>query len=100
MVLRDPRLSPPPLAERRPLLLLPDRTLAVGVPMTETEPDVCECGVPLDVHPPLPMPKPWDHGRPCGRKAVGQFASGSSFLKRAVRPPRNPTSRSQEELDD
>ena len=23
-----------------------------------TEPDVCECGVPLDIHPPLPKPKP------------------------------------------
>jgi len=27
----------------------------------------CECGVSLAVHPPLPRPLPWSHGRPCSR---------------------------------
>jgi hypothetical protein len=30
-------------------------------------PVVCECGVALRVHPPLPRPLPWGHGRPCDR---------------------------------
>lgn len=31
---------------------------------------VCECGVPLDDHPPLPKPKPWDAGRPCAKTVL------------------------------
>lgn len=34
-------------------------------------PERCECGVRLDVHPPLPRPLPWSHGRPCGREREG-----------------------------
>jgi hypothetical protein len=32
----------------------------------------CECGVPLEGHPPLPKPLPWAHGRPCGRLVDGR----------------------------
>jgi len=31
---------------------------------------LCDCGQPLDGHPPLAQPKPWAHGRPCARTAV------------------------------
>jgi len=30
----------------------------------------CECGVMVDVHPPLAKPLPWAHGRPCDRPAT------------------------------
>jgi hypothetical protein len=28
---------------------------------------VCECGLAIAGHPPLPKPLPWAHGRPCSR---------------------------------
>lgn len=31
---------------------------------------LCECGVALDVHPPLPKPKEWPEGRPCAKGAL------------------------------
>jgi len=36
----------------------------------------CECGRPLEGHPPLPRPRDWAEGRPCGRSL--RFPSGSS----------------------
>lgn len=31
---------------------------------------ICECGVLIAVHPPLPKPRPWELGRPCGKSAL------------------------------
>ena len=31
---------------------------------------LCECGQPLDVHQPLPKPKPWGYGRPCAKTSL------------------------------
>lgn len=39
----------------------------------------CECGTLLSRHPPLPKPKPWDVGRPCGRPAdFRRYADGTN----------------------
>jgi hypothetical protein len=32
--------------------------------------DTCECGLAIAVHPPLPTPLPWGHGRPCSRTSL------------------------------
>lgn len=37
-----------------------DELLAAGL---------CDCGTPLEGHPPLPKPLPWSYGRPCGKPA-------------------------------
>ena len=44
-----------------------DELRALG--LRESWPTVCECGVPLDVHPPLPKPLDWSHGRPCAAES-------------------------------
>jgi hypothetical protein len=31
---------------------------------------VCDCGQPLEGHPPLPRPLPWGHGRPCSKTVL------------------------------
>jgi hypothetical protein len=53
-----------------------DPIRAALIRATDFDGDVCECGVPLAVHPPLPRPKPWGVGRPCSREI--RFPSGSS----------------------
>lgn len=67
-------------------------TYADRLRATELDDTICDCGAPLEGHPPLPAPKPWERGRPCNRRARGQMASGSSFLERRPRGrPRNGT---------
>jgi hypothetical protein len=36
----------------------------------DLEGPTCECGVAIAVHPPLPKPLPWGHGRPCSRTSL------------------------------
>ena len=47
------------------------RALGRGEPW----PDVCECGVALAVHAPLPKPFDWSHGRPCARESATRVFS-------------------------
>ena len=45
----------------------------------------CECGIALDIHPPLTAPRPWSHGRPCARN-LSNFGFGATFS--TIEPPR------------
>jgi len=62
-----------------------------------TDPDErCDCGVLLAVHPPLPKPLPWEHGRPCSRPVPdgktwdGRDAGNRAGVPRGPYGPRTP----------
>lgn len=52
---------------------------------------ICDCGARLDNHPPLPQPKPLDHGRPCSRGStftIGLHAPKAVRPVNRIQPPR------------
>jgi hypothetical protein len=68
-----------------------DRTSRPRLPSIEEmiAANLCDCGQPLDTHPPLPLPKPLSAGRPCGREP--EWSSGMSYGSRSqplATPPR------------
>lgn len=47
---------------------------------------LCECGTPLDGHPPLLEPLPWNYGRPCSKTSL-QRGYGWDGREMTVRTP-------------
>lgn len=58
---------------------------------------LCDCGDPLDGHPPLPAPLPWGHGRPCALTSLdrGQGWDGRPLPAHTDRETRRWSTREQ-----
>ena len=57
-------------AASRRALLAAGRKRAAALRAVDPEGPTCECGVAIAVHPSLPRPLPWAHGRPCGKTSL------------------------------